>query len=67
MVSISPDYELNAVTDKRRSKFTLSTRNLEKFFIPKKEIEITEEFLEKYQRGVGYTKTATDYVFKRIS
>jgi hypothetical protein len=67
MASISPEYELNAVIDKRGCKFTLSTRNLEKFFIPKKEIEITEEFLEKYQRGVGYTKTATDYVFKRIS
>ncbi len=65
MASISPDYEFSAVINKRDKKFTLSTRNLEEYFIPKKKIEITEEFLEKYMRGVGYTKTATDYVFKR--
>ena len=66
MASISPDYEFIAVINKRSSNFTISTLNLEKYFIPKKEIEITEEFLEKHMRGVGYTKTATDYIFKRI-
>jgi len=65
MASILPDYEFNAVIDKRGNNYTLSTRNLEKYFIPKKDVEITEEFLEKHMRGVGYTKTATDYVFKR--
>ncbi|MHA1916320.1 MAG: class I SAM-dependent methyltransferase [Promethearchaeota archaeon] len=67
MASISSDYEFIAVINKRSNNFTLSTRNLEKYFIPKKDIEITEEFLEKHIRGVGYTKTATDYIFKRIS
>ena len=67
MASISPDYEFIAVVNKRSNKFYLSTRNLEQYFIPKKEIEITEEFLDKYMRGVGYRKSATDYVFKRIS
>ena len=67
MASVSHDYEFIAVINKRSKKFTLSTRNLEQYFIPKKAIEITEEFMEKRGRGVGYTKTATDYVFKRIS
>ena len=67
MASISNDYKFIAVINKRGKTFSLSTRNLEKYFIPKKNIEITEEFLEKHMRGVGYTKTATDYIFKRIS
>ena len=66
MASISNDYKFIAVINKRGKKFSLSTRNLEQYFIPKKNIEITEEFLEKHMRGVGYTKTATDYIFKRI-
>ncbi len=66
MASISNDYKFIAVINKRGKKFSLSTRNLEQYFIPKKNIEITEEFLEKHMREVGYTKTATDYIFKRI-
>jgi hypothetical protein len=67
MASISSGYEFIAVINKRNNKFTLSIRNLDKYFIPKKDIKITEEYLEQYNRGVGYTKSATDYVFKRIS
>jgi hypothetical protein len=66
MASISPFYELNAVINKRGDRYPYSTRNLESYFKPKKSIEITEELLEKRQRGIGYTKTASNYVFKRI-
>lgn len=67
MASISPDYEFIAVINKQGNNFKHSTQNLEKYFIPKKDVEITEEFLEKHKRGVGYTKTTTGYIFKRIS
>ena len=67
MASISPNYDLIAVLNKRSNKYTHSTLNLEKYFIPKKNIKITEEFLEKHNRGVGYTKVATDYIFKKLS
>jgi len=67
LASISPGYEFIAAIHKRSNKFTHSTRALEKYFIPKKDIKITVEFMEKHKRGVGYTKTATDYVFKRVS
>lgn len=66
MASISTDYTFIAVINKRNSRFIHSTRDLSKFFIPKKNIKITEEFLEKHQRGVGYTKTATNYIFKKF-
>jgi hypothetical protein len=67
MASILPNYEFIAVINKRKSNWTYSSRNLKEYFILKKDIRITEEFLEKHKRGVGYTKTATDYVFKRIN
>ncbi len=67
MASIMPDYEFIAVIHKRSNKFNLSTRNLDAYFIPKKNIEITEKYMEAHNHGVGYTKTANDYIFKRIN
>jgi len=67
MASISPDYELIAVINKRDKKYLLSTNDLEKYFIPKKNIRITEEFLEKHNRGIGYTKVASNYIFKKLN
>ena len=67
MASISPHYRFIAVMHKRNDKFTISTKNLEDYFVPKKDINISEEFLDSHMRGVGYKKTATDYIFKRIN
>lgn len=67
MASVSSDYEFIAVINKRNNKWTLSTRNLDKYFIPKKNIKITEEYMLEHSHGLGYTKTASDYVFKRIN
>ncbi len=67
MASILPDYKFIGVINKRGNDFKLSNKNLEKYFMSKKNIDITEEFLEKHMRGIGYIKTATDYVFKKIN
>ena len=67
MASISSDYEFIAVINKRNNKWIFSNRKLNQYFIPKKDIKITEEYLEEHNRGVGYTKYVTDYVFKRIN
>lgn len=66
MASINPDYKFTAIINKRKNNFNFSNQNLNKYFIPKRDIEVTEEFLEKRQRGVGYTKSATNYIFTRI-
>ena len=66
MASISPDYEFVAVINKRNKKWVYSVRDLENYFIPKKDIIVTEKYLDKHPHGVGYTKSATDYIFKRI-
>ena len=66
MASIIPDYQFFAFINLRNQKYYYSEKKLETFFIPKKEIIITENLLEKRQRGIGYNKTASLYLFKRV-
>ena len=40
--------------------------NLDAYFTPKRETKVTEELLRKQNRGIGYTKTASAYLFKRV-
>jgi hypothetical protein len=67
LASIDKDYEFIAVINLRTQKYHYSDRNLEQYFIPKKEMLVTEDLLEKRQRGIGYKKTASLYLFKRIN
>jgi hypothetical protein len=67
MASIDNNFEFFAVLNLRNRKYYYSQKNLEQYFIPKKSILITEEYLERRQRGVGYKKTATNYLFKRVN
>ena len=66
MTSIDEEYNFFAVINLRNQKYYYSEKNLEQYFIPKKEMLITEDLLEKRQRGIGYKKTASLYLFKRI-
>jgi hypothetical protein len=67
MASINKRYVLIGVFNRRSQKYTYSDKNLESYFIPKKDMEITEEYLESIGRGIGYTKSATSYLFRKIS
>ncbi|NPE28808.1 hypothetical protein HNV12_12755 [Methanococcoides sp. SA1] len=67
MASIDDDYEFIAVVYAKNGKYNITDRNLESYFIPKKQIKVTKEYLEELGRGVGYTKTANSYIFKRVS
>lgn len=65
MAYLDDDYELVGVVNRRGEKFSFSARKLEDYFIPKKDVPITKEYLEKIQRGIGYQKSAFAYVFTR--
>jgi hypothetical protein len=67
MASIDNDYEFIGVINLLNQKYYYSQKNLKKYFIPKKAILITEEYLERRQRGVGYKKTAGNYLFRRVN
>jgi len=66
MAYLDDNFEFIGVFYKSKIKFYLTTKNLNKYFIPKKDIEITAEYLEKIQRGIGYTKTGSHYLFEKV-
>lgn len=67
MASIDSDYRLIAAIHRRNGKYRLSTASLEEYFIPKKDITVTRELLLESKKGIGYTKTATLYLFQKVT
>lgn len=67
MASIDDDYALVAIANRRGGKYRLSERDLNAYFIPKAQIEVTREYLEELGRGIGYTKSAGSYIFGRVA
>ena len=66
MASIDDDFQFIGVILKSGSKYRVSENNLSEYFVPKKAVEITMEYLEKIQKGICYTKTASSYLFWRV-
>jgi hypothetical protein len=66
MASIDDDYVLVATVNRRRGEYRLSERNLDAYFVPKAAVKVTRECLEKLGRGIGHTKSAGSYVFRRV-
>jgi hypothetical protein len=66
LASIDGDFEFIGVVLKRGAKYRISEQNLAEYFVPKKAIEITPEYLEELQKGIGYTKTASSYLFRMV-
>lgn len=67
MASIDEDYKLTATVHKSKGKYRVSDANLKKYFVPKKSVVVTEDLLRGTGKGVGYRKTATLYIFQRVS
>lgn len=67
MAYLDDDYEFIAVIYRSNRQYRLTEKNLDKYFIPKKSsLKVTKKYLEKIQRGIGYTKTAGAYVFRNL-
>jgi len=66
MASIDQDYEFIAVILRDKGMHRISQKVLSSYFIPKKPVEVTKEYLEQTQAGIGYQKTASSYLFRRI-
>jgi hypothetical protein len=66
MASIDPDYQLIAAVHRRGGKYRLSTTSLENYFIPKKDITVTRELMLERGKGIGYTRSATLYLFQKL-
>jgi hypothetical protein len=66
MASIDDDYALVAAISQRKGHYRLVDDNLDTFFIPKAEIDVTPEYIEELGRGIGYTRSASAYLFRRV-
>lgn len=65
MAKLDDDFTFFGVINYQNKKYYIKTDNLDKYFIPKKDNTVTKELLEKTNRGVGYTKPANYYLFKK--
>ncbi len=67
MAFIDEDYEFIAAVYVKDGKYHITNRNLDSYFIPKRDIEITKKYLKELGKGIGYTKTANSYIFRRVA
>ena len=65
LAAIDPAYQLVATVHKRQGHYRLSQHTLDQYFIPKRALHITKEWLYQRGKGIGYTKTAPLYLFQR--
>lgn len=64
MASLDPDYRLSGVVHRRGEHFRFSDADLESYFTPRRDLQVTRAYLERTGRGVGYRKTAFSYIFQ---
>jgi SAM-dependent methyltransferase len=67
MAFIDDDYEFIAAVYLKNRKFHITEKDLDSYFIPKKQIQVTKDHLAELKKGIVYTKTANSYIFRRIS
>jgi hypothetical protein len=66
MASIDEDYAFQAAVTHRGGRYRLIETGLDTYFQPKREVEVTRATLEQLGRGIGYKKTASAYLFRRV-
>lgn len=66
MAFLDSDYELIGVINKNNNKYVFSDKNLDAYFIPKNRDQVTKEELLRTLKGIGYTKSAGNYVFEKV-
>ena len=67
MASLDSRLRFVGAIHSRDERYRLVSNELDRYLVPKKQLEITSSFLRKMGRGVGYTRPAQYYVFERVS
>lgn len=62
---LDKDFELISVINKRSNKYHFSDKNLDDYFIPKKRNHPSKKELIELGKGIGYLKTAGNYLFRK--
>ena len=66
LAAIDDDFQLIGAVLKSNSRHRVSEKNLSEYFVPKKDLEITAAYLERIQKGISCTQTASSYLFRRV-
>jgi hypothetical protein len=67
LASIDKDFRLIAVIQRRGEHFWISATQLDEYFVPAKQVEVTRELLHSTNRGIGYKRSAANSVFVTLS
>ena len=67
MASIDPRYRLTAVVTSRSGRYSVDSRHLDTYLVPKRDVAVTKEYLHASGRGVAYTKSPFAYLFERVA
>lgn len=66
LAALDTDYTLCGVFDHRENRYVFSTRNLDDYFVPKKQYQDLKSHIIETGKGIAYTKTATLYLFRLL-
>lgn len=67
LASIDPRYQLCGVVLARSGNYRISTDDLDSYFVPKKPLTVTRAAVLELGTGIGYTRSAFAYLFRRVS
>jgi hypothetical protein len=67
MASIDERYRLIGVVRSQSDRYSVDSRHLETYLVPKRDVAVTKEHLHANGRGIGYTKSPFAYLFERIA
>ena len=67
MASINAKYRLRAVVIETDASFSVSEVELDRYLVPKRDVEVTAELIEETGRGITYTTAPFAYLFERIA
>ena len=67
LASIDNDFRLIAVIQRRGEHFWISRTRLDEYFVPAKEVQVTQQLLYTTMRGIGYKRPASNYVFEKLN
>jgi hypothetical protein len=67
MASIDNRYQLHGALVSEAERYRIETDELDTYFEPKRDVDVTIEYLHETGRGVAYTKSPFVYLFQRVS
>ncbi len=67
MASLDSRFRLRGVVVSRSGGYSVRTGELDTYLLPKRDVQITVEFLHGTGRGVAYSRSSFAYLFERVA